>query len=197
MLVRKKHLRVIVEKTWKRLAQFRTAEKVKAGEAVLFLLNAVVGCPISERSLSCGCVHIDTKAGVPFSWARCPRTQKESLCSKAFRVEISKMPEVLQGESLVVPLGAQSPLGHPKPEEGSPSLSSILGNTNQPRQPAGPGRAHSSAPPGSLWAQGEWAGCFSHHPSLKAEDMTRAPTLPEPHGPALPGPEASFLSQAC
>lgn len=100
-----------------------------------------------------------TKAGIPFSWARSPCIQKESPCSEVFRVEISKMPEVLKGESLVVPLGAQGPLGHPEPEEGSPSVSSTLGMANQPRQPAGSGRAHSSAPPGSLCPQGERAGC--------------------------------------
>lgn len=46
MLIRKKHLGVIVEKTWKPLAQFRTAVTVK--EVVLFLCNALVECLIAE-----------------------------------------------------------------------------------------------------------------------------------------------------
>lgn len=48
MLIRKKHLGVIVEKTWKPLAQFRRTGKVKAKELVLFLHDALVGCLISE-----------------------------------------------------------------------------------------------------------------------------------------------------
>lgn len=159
MLVRKKHLGVIVEKTWKPLTQFRIAEKVKEREVVWFLHNARAGCPILISPCVVDVFTLTTKAGMPFSWARSPCIQKESPCSEVFRVEISKMPEVLKGESLVVPLGAQDPLGHPEPEEGSPSVSSTLGMANQPRQPAGSGRAHSSAPPGSLCPQGERAGC--------------------------------------
>lgn len=59
--------------------------------------------------LSFSCVvdvfTLTIKARVPSNWVRCPHAQKESPCSKAFRVEISKMPQVLKGESLVVPTG--------------------------------------------------------------------------------------------
>lgn len=84
-----------MEKTWKPLAQFRIAEKVKAREAVLFLHNALVGCLFLSSSCVVDVFTVTTKARVPFSWVRCPCTQKESPCSKAFRVKILKMPEGL------------------------------------------------------------------------------------------------------
>lgn len=109
MLARQKHLGVIVEKTWKPLARFGIAKKVKAREAALFLHNALVGCLFLSSSCVVDVFTVITKARVPFSWVRCPCTQKESPCSKAFRVKILKMPEELLkcgvGEvvSLIVP----------------------------------------------------------------------------------------------
>lgn len=80
VLVRKKHLGVIVEKTWKPLAQFRITEKVKAREAVLFLHDALVGCPISGLSLCCGCAHIDHKSRGPIQLGKVsPYPKGESL----------------------------------------------------------------------------------------------------------------------
>lgn len=74
MLVRKKHLGVIVEKTWKPLAQFRTAIKAKAKEVVLLLHDALVGCLISEFFTS------TTKSEGPVQLGQAPTYPKgESL----------------------------------------------------------------------------------------------------------------------
>lgn len=69
---------------------------------VLFLHDALVGCLICKFFFSFLVLWLRSrwspKVKVLFSYARCPRTQKKSPCSKAFRVEISKMPrEALMG----------------------------------------------------------------------------------------------------
>lgn len=98
---------------------------------------------------------------------------------------------------MVVPLGAQGPLGHPKPEEGIAAFWERQTSQGSQQDQAEVTAQHLQA----LCAHRvRGQDVVSHHPRQRAEvtiAMTCAHTLPEPHGPALPRIEASFLRQAC